>query len=53
MVRVLAPEGILMPSPCPGMDPYLEGSQWMSVHMQLSLEIARQLTPKLRPVELD
>ena len=38
-----------MPSPFPGMDPYLEGSLWMSVHTQLSVEIARQLTPKLRP----
>ncbi len=31
------------------MDPYLEGSLWMSVHTQLSAEIARQLAPKLRP----
>ena len=38
-----------MPSPFPGMDPYLEGSLWMSVHTQLSAEIARQLAPKLRP----
>jgi len=38
-----------MPSPFPGMDPYLEGSLWMSVHTQLSVEIARQLTPKLLP----
>ncbi|MFL5246163.1 MAG: DUF4058 family protein [Gemmataceae bacterium] len=38
-----------MPSPFPGMDPYLEGSLWMSVHSQLSAEIARQLAPKLRP----
>ncbi len=38
-----------MPSPFPGMDPYLEGSEWMSVHTELSTEIARQLAPKLRP----
>jgi hypothetical protein len=31
------------------MDPYLEGSLWTSVHTQLSVEIARHLTPKLRP----
>jgi len=31
------------------MDPYLEGSLWMSIHAQLSAEIARQLAPKLRP----
>lgn len=38
-----------MPSPFPGMDPYLEGSEWTSVHAELSSEIARQLSPKLRP----
>lgn len=38
-----------MPSPFPGMDPYLEGSLWTTVHSQLSVEIARQLAPKLRP----
>jgi hypothetical protein len=31
------------------MDPYLEGPLWSSVHTQLSVEIARQLAPKLRP----
>lgn len=38
-----------MPSPFPGMDPYLEGPLWMTVHPQLGAEIARQLAPKLRP----
>jgi hypothetical protein len=38
-----------MPSPFPGMDSYLEGSEWVSVHAELSSEIARQLAPKLRP----
>jgi hypothetical protein len=31
------------------MDPYLEGDLWSSVHASLSVEIARQLSPKLRP----
>ena len=38
-----------MPSPFPGMDPYLEGAEWASVHIELSSEIARQLAPRLRP----
>ena len=38
-----------MPSPFPGMDPYLERSTWMNLHGQLCSEIARQLGPKLRP----
>jgi len=38
-----------MPSPFPGIDPYLEGSEWTSVPAELSSEIARQLSPKLRP----
>ena len=38
-----------MPSPFPGMDPYLEGAEWVSVHAELGSEIARQLAPKLRP----
>jgi hypothetical protein len=38
-----------MPSPFPGMDPYLEGSTWMNFHGQLCAEIARQLGPRLRP----
>jgi hypothetical protein len=31
------------------MDPYLEGSEWMSFHLQFTAEIARQLAPQLRP----
>jgi hypothetical protein len=31
------------------MDPYLEGPLWTSVHSQLAVEIARQLTPMLVP----
>jgi hypothetical protein len=38
-----------MPSPCPGMDPFLEGDLWTSVHTELAVEIACQLSPKLRP----
>jgi len=38
-----------MPSPFPGMDPYLEGSLWTTVHFSLSAEIVRQLAPKLPP----
>ncbi len=38
-----------MPSPFPGMDPYLEGSLWTTVHSQLAPEIARQLAPKISP----
>src|SRR5438105_2873888 len=38
-----------MPSPFPGMDPYLEGTYWMGFHTQLIAEIARQLAPRLRP----
>ena len=38
-----------MPSPSPGIDPYLEGSEWSSFHSQLIVSISRQLAPKLRP----
>ncbi|MCE7988625.1 MAG: DUF4058 family protein [Caldilinea sp. CFX5] len=38
-----------MPSPFPGMDPYLEGYLWPDVHHRLATEISDQLTPKLRP----
>ena len=38
-----------MPSPFPGMDPYLEQSDWVSVHVHLGVEIARYLSPLVRP----
>ncbi|MFB2934167.1 DUF4058 family protein [Aerosakkonemataceae cyanobacterium BLCC-F154] len=39
-----------MPSPFPGMNPYLENpSLWSGVHHWLITEIARFLSPKLRP----
>src|SRR5689334_9274551 len=39
----------VMPNPFPGMDPYLEGDLWTSVHTDLCVQIAHQLSPKLRP----
>ena len=41
-----------MPNPFPGMDPYLEGPLWSSVHGSLVEEIARQLNPMLQPTYL-
>ena len=39
-----------MPSPFPGMDPYLEAADlWPDVHARLIGEIAAALTPRLRP----
>jgi hypothetical protein len=38
-----------MTNPFPGMDPYLEGDLWTTVHTDLCAEIARQLSPQLRP----
>jgi hypothetical protein len=38
-----------MPSPFPGMDPYLEGDDWTSFPAYLATEIARQLAPRIRP----
>ena len=38
-----------MPSPFPGMDPYLEGSLWPDLHQELAGEIRRRLVPQLRP----
>jgi Protein of unknown function (DUF4058) len=38
-----------MQSPFPGMDPYLEGNLWTSVHADLATTIAHQLVPHLRP----
>ncbi|MEM7539413.1 MAG: DUF4058 family protein, partial [Chloroflexota bacterium] len=38
-----------MSSPFPGMDPYLEGDLWSSFHTHMSIEIIRQLTPKIQP----
>src|SRR5947209_7660450 len=38
-----------MPSPFAGMDPYLEGDLWTTVHASLATQIVHQLVPKLRP----
>lgn len=39
-----------MPSPFPGMDPYLEHPDfWPALHHWLIIEIARFLSPQLRP----
>ena len=38
-----------MPSPFPGMDPYLEGYLWPDVHTALSAKIRQLLTPLIRP----
>ncbi len=38
-----------MPSPFPGMDPYLEGYLWPDVHSALASKIRQQLAPRLRP----
>ncbi len=38
-----------MPSPFPGMDPYLEGYLWPDVHNALANKIRQHLTPQLRP----
>src|SRR6266536_2455412 len=43
-------KGIAMPSPFPGMDPYLETpDRWRNVHSNLATEIQTQLAPLIRP----
>ncbi len=38
-----------MPSPFPGMDPYLEGELWQEFHQTLAGEVRAQLLPQLKP----
>lgn len=38
-----------MPSPFPGMDPYLEGYMWADVHQALAYQFRRQLAPLVEP----
>ncbi len=38
-----------MPSPFPGMDPYLESYLWPDLHNALASKMRQMLTPKLRP----
>jgi len=40
---------MIMPTPFPGMDPFLEGYLWPDVHHRLATDIARRLMPHLRP----
>ena len=38
-----------MPSPSPGMDPYLEGYMWADVHHALASQFRKQLVPLVQP----
>lgn len=38
-----------MPSPFPGMDPFIEGQEWRDFHTLMISEIKRALVPELRP----
>ncbi len=38
-----------MPSPFPGMDPYLEGEEWVDVYQRFATAISDHLMPQLRP----
>jgi hypothetical protein len=38
-----------MPSPFPGMDPYLEGPSWPDFHVLLIAELHAALVAKVRP----
>src|SRR5262245_60135015 len=38
-----------MPSPFPGMDPYLEGNRWLTFHRDMCTEMRRQLVSKIPP----
>lgn len=38
-----------MPSPFPGMNPYLEGNLWTSFHHELAVGVKLQLSPLLEP----
>jgi hypothetical protein len=38
-----------VPSPFPGMDPYLEGYLWPDVHSALAHTLRRQLAPQIQP----
>jgi Protein of unknown function (DUF4058) len=38
-----------MPSPFPGMDPYLESDLWTTLHSSLANAIVAQLAPQLKP----
>ncbi|MFA0775855.1 MAG: hypothetical protein THHGLFOP_001379, partial [Candidatus Fervidibacter sp.] len=38
-----------MPSPFPGMDPFIEGQLWDDFHSRFVPELAAALMPKVRP----
>ncbi|MEO8496128.1 MAG: DUF4058 family protein, partial [Planctomycetota bacterium] len=38
-----------MPSPFPGMDPFIEGQRWSGFHATFTTVIAEVLTPQIRP----
>ena len=38
-----------MPSPFPGMDPYLEGPRWPGFHFRFLAELDEALMPRVRP----
>jgi hypothetical protein len=38
-----------MPSPFPGMDPFIEMSEWTEFHVQMIVEFQRLLSPQVRP----
>jgi len=38
-----------MPSPFPGMDPYIEAQRWEGFHTHFIVELAKQLVPRVRP----
>ena len=38
-----------MPSPFPGMDPYLEGDLWSDVHQAVAGRVRDQIAPQVRP----
>src|SRR5262245_29131856 len=47
---ILWVKGVAMPSPFPGMDPYLETpDRWRNVHGNLATEMQAQLAPLIRP----
>lgn len=47
--RIVIVGAIAMPSPFPGMDPFLEGYLWPDVHNALANKIRQVLVPQLRP----
>ena len=38
-----------MPSPFPGVDPYIKAQKWEGFHTHFLVEVARTLVPQVRP----